>query len=465
VTSQNNSNTVAGSFRDPSGFLFYQDNKIYRQVNNFYRENYEHLMQSGLYKKLTEQRLMVSHQETEMESPRPDDAYKVIEPEPIPFISYPHEWCFSQLKDAALTTFKVQKIAMDFGMTLKDCSAYNVQFKNGRAVFIDTLSFEKYIEGQVWVPYRQACQHFIAPLALMCYKDIRLNQLFRVYLDGIPLDLASLLLPFRTRFNASLFSHIHLHAKSQKHFADKRVAMGKHNISHMAFMGLADSLESLVRKMKWQPAGTEWAGYYQDTNYSTEAFEHKKRIVEELLDLTDTKILWDIGANEGLFSRIASNKGIYTISLDIDYSAVEKNYLRIIQKGETNILPLLLDLTNPSPGMGWENRERMAILDRGPADTVFALALIHHLAISNNLPFGKIASFFSQCCSNLILEFVPKSDSQVQRLLSTREDIFYNYNRQHFEKEFGRYFIIRKAENIRGSKRVMYLMNKKEGQS
>ncbi|MGM0366727.1 MAG: SAM-dependent methyltransferase [Actinomycetota bacterium] len=462
MTGPKNIKDVAGSFRDPSGFLFYQQNRIYRQVNNTYRQNYDLLMQSGLYEELTQEHLLIDHREIEMEGPRPD-AYKIIEPRPVDFISYPHEWCFSQLKDAALATFRVQKKAMEFGMTLKDCSAYNIQFRQGKPLLIDTLSFEKYTEGQIWTPYRQACQHFIAPLALMSYRDIRLNQLFRIYLDGIPLDLASSLLPLKTRLNLSLFSHIHLHAKSQKHFADKRVDMGKRKISRMAFMGLTDSLESLVRKMKWKPAGTEWARYYQDTNYTAEGFEHKKKIVEQMLSRTDTKTLWDIGANDGLFSRIASDKGIYTISFDIDYGAVEKNYLRSLNTGERNILPLILDLTNPSPGMGWENKERMAILERGPADTVFALALVHHLAISNNLPFAKIADFFTRCCSHLIIEFVPKSDSQVQRLLSTREDIFPNYDRHHFEEEFSRCFAIKGIENIKGSERIMYLMEKKEG--
>jgi hypothetical protein len=430
-------------------------------VNNIYKDNYDHLINSGLYKKLIDSQLLIPHEEVDIQGPEPEKAYKIIKPEMVPFISYPYEWCFSQLKDAALATFKIQKIALDFGMTLKDCSAYNMQFRNGKAVFIDALSFEKYIEGQTWIAYRQACQHFIAPLALMSFRDIRLNQLFRIYLDGIPLDLASSLLPASTSFKASLLSHIHLHAKSQRHFADRAVNIGSHKISRLSFLGLIDNLESTIKKMKWQAVGTEWADYYKDTNYSTEASEHKKKIVTEMLDKTRTKILWDLGANDGLFSRIASNKGIYTISFDIDNGAVEKNYLNCVKNGETYILPLLLDLTNPSPAIGWENEERMSLIERGPADTVFALALIHHLAISNNLPIYKIADFFNSICNSLIIEFVPKDDSQVQRLLSTREDIFPDYTRQTFEKEFSRYFAIKRIENIRNSKRILYLMQKK----
>lgn len=449
------------SFRDPSGFLFYKDCSIYRQINKIYKDDYEHLMKSGLYSRLVESQLIIPHKEASIKGPMPGKAYKVIKPDQIPFISYPYEWCFSQLKDAALTTFKIEKIAMEYEMTLKDSSAYNIQFKNGKPVLIDTLSFKKYVKGETWIAYRQACQHFIAPLALMAYRDIRLNQLFRIYLDGIPLDLASSLLPSSTSFKASLLSHIHLHSKSQKHFADRKVNVGSHKISRLSFLALIDSLESTVKNMKWQPQGTEWADYYQDTNYSLEAFEDKKEIIKKLLGETSTNKLWDLGANDGFFSRIAASQGIYTVSFDVDPAAVEKNYLRSINNNETNILPLLLDLTNPSPSIGWENKERTSLIERGPVDTVFALALIHHLAISNNLPIVKIAEFFSSICRYLIIEFVPKDDSQIQRMLSTREDIFPDYTKDAFKKEFNKYFMIKKIEKIKDSKRMLYLMKKR----
>ena len=278
-------------------------------------------------------------------------------------------------------------------MSLKDCSAYNIQFRKGKPVFIDTLSFEMYHEGQPWVAYRQFCQHFLAPLALMSYRDVRLNQLLRVYIDGVPLELASSLLPLRTRFIFSFLTHIHLHARSQKHYADKTVDISGKRVSRLSFLGLINNLESAVKKLRWQPGGTEWAEYYKDTNYSSDAIEHKGQIVAEFLDKVNPKTVWDLGANVGMFSRIASNKGINTISFDIDPAAVEINYLECVKKGESHILPLVLDLTNPSPGIGWQNAERMSILERGPTDTVMALALVHHLAISNNVPFVKIAEF------------------------------------------------------------------------
>ena len=191
---------IAGSFRDPSGFLFHLNGLIYRQINIEYKKNYIHLMKSGLYEALMDTKLLIPHEEVNIGSLASDNAYKIIKPEQVLFISYPYEWCFSQLKDAALTTLKIQKKSLNFGMSLKDCSAYNIQFRKGKPILIDTLSFEEYREGKPWIAYRQFCQHFLAPLALMSYKDIRLNQLLRIYIDGIPLDLAIHLLPFRTRF-------------------------------------------------------------------------------------------------------------------------------------------------------------------------------------------------------------------------------------------------------------------------
>jgi len=456
------SGNIPSSFRDPSGFLFHRDGSIFRQVNVTYKENYDHLMNSGLYESLSGAELLIPHEEVDIEGARADLAYKLIKPELIPFISYPYEWSFSQLKDAALTTLRIQKKSLDFGMSLKDCSAYNIQFRKGKPVFIDTLSFEKYREGQPWVAYRQFCQHFLAPLALMSYRDIRLNQLLRVHIDGVPLDLASSLLPFRTRLIFSLVTHIHLHARSQKHFADKTINLSGHKVSRLSFLGLIDNLESAVKKLKWRPRGTEWADYYKDTNYSAEALEHKKKIVAEFLDKVNPKSVWDLGANVGMFSRIASDKGIDTISFDIDPAAIERNYLDCIKRGETSILPLLLDLTNPSPNVGWQNQERMSILERGPADTVLALALVHHLAISNNVPLAKIAEFLSNICNSLIIEFVPKTDSQVQRLLSTREDIFTDYTQPAFELEFGKYFTMHSSARIRDSERTLYLMQRSQ---
>ena len=461
MAEEKSNHKIESSFRDPSGFLFYRKNNLYRQINKKYQKDYDFLNKSGLAKKLIKENLLIPHKEVQVVPGDKKKFYKIIQPDLIPFICYPYEWSFSQFKDAALTTLAIQKIALEHEMSLKDASMYNIQFYNGRPIFIDTLSFEKYKKNKPWIAYKQFCQHFLAPLALMAYRDIRLNQLLRIYIDGIPLDLASKLLPVKTNFSFSLFSHIHLHARTQEYYADKEVKTSERKITKQALRGLVDNLEGTIKKLKWQPKGTEWGEYYTFTNYSSKAFKNKEKIINRFLAKSKSKIVWDLGANTGLFSRIAGNKKIFTVSSDVDPAAVEKNYCEVKRKNEKYILPMVLDLTNPSSGIGWDNSERDSMTDRGPTDMIFALALIHHLAISNNLPFDKISEFFAKIGKWLIIEFVPKEDSQVKKLLTTREDIFDKYDQENFEKEFKKYFKIEDSILIRGSKRTMYLMRVK----
>jgi len=455
---------LAASFRDPSGFIFKRDGILYRQINQSYASEYSLLMESGLYSKLVKAGLLVPHKETDVPPIEPAESFKVIQPEYLTFISYPYEWSFGLLKEAALKALSIQKRALKAGMTLKDASAYNMQFVRGKAVLIDTLSFGIYNEGEPWDAYRQFCQHFLAPLALMAYKDIRLNQLSRVYIDGVPLDLASGLLSFRSRLNFGLLTHLHLHARLQAGSAKRTASQQKTasgTMTKQAMQGLIENLESVVKKLNWKPAGTEWGNYYNNTNYSDKAFQHKQTLVSDWISRVEPKLVWDLGANDGTFSRLASDKDILTISFDIDPAAVEQNYRRTKEKKEQNIVPLLLDLTNPSPAIGWHNRERESFMERAPVDMVLALALIHHLVISNNVPLPQLADFFADAGKWLVIEFVPKSDSQVHKLLTSRKDIFPNYTREAFEDTFAKRFSIHEKVAVDESERFLYLMEKK----
>jgi len=457
---------VQGSFRDPSGFLFKRNNILYRQVNQVYADNYQLFISSGLYDNLVKRGLLIPHQEVDVSAQDSANVYKVIQPEMLGFISYPYEWSFSQLKDAALATLDIQLRALKHNMSLKDASAYNIQFYKGKPILIDTLSFEQYKEGEPWVAYKQFCQHFLAPLTLMAKVDVQLSQLLRIHIDGIPLDFTSLLLPFSTYLNFGLLTHIHLHAKAQSQYAGKKIdnptnekRLGR--VSKNALIGLIENLKKTLLSLEWKPAGTNWADYYTFTNYSDEAFEKKKKIVDEWLTRVNPKSVWDIGANNGLFTRLASSRGIPSISFDIDPAAVEKNYRQVKLNKEENILPLIQDMTNPSPSLGWNIRERDSLLDRSPTDMVFALALIHHLAISNNVPLNQIADLFHHLGKWLVIEFVPKSDSQVQQLLVARLDIFDQYTVEGFEASFQEKFIIHDKASVEGSERILYLMERK----
>jgi ribosomal protein L11 methylase PrmA len=449
------------SFRDPSGFLFYEDGKLFRQVNRCYREDYDLLLSSGLYDKLCEKGFLIRHREVDKHGGLDDNTYKVIEPEKIKFISYPYEWSFSQLRDAALNTLEIQQTALQHGMTLKDASAYNIQFQKGRPVFIDTLSFEKYQEGKPWEAYRQFCQHFLAPLALMSRTDIRLNQLMKIYLDGIPLDLASKLLPFKTNLNFSLLMHLHLHAKGQKKYEHKGSAARNIKITKSNLVALIYSLTATVKKLKIKTRITEWGDYYTFTNYSAASFAHKKEILSGFVSDIKPQIIWDLGANTGEFTQIAGQYGAECIAFDSDPLAVDTNYNYIRKQQIENIIPLVMDLTNPSPSIGWNCEERMGFKLRPLPDAVLALALIHHLAISNNLPFIKIARFLSELSENLVIEFVPKSDSQVKKLLESRRDIFGDYNEEAFIKDFEVFYKIKAKEKIIDSERTVFWMKRR----
>ena len=466
--------SLPSSFRDPSGFVFSHNGSIYRQINESFAAAFDQFMESGLYQALVAKGYLISHEDvTASDIPREPGCHKVIAPQQIPYISYPYEWSFSQLKDAAMLTLRIQTVALKHGFVLKDASAYNIQFLNGKPVFIDTLSFEPYNEGSPWVAYRQFCQHFLAPLALIAYVDVDLGKLLVTHIDGVPLALASKLLPTRTRLNYALQAHIHLHAKLQSDYADAAggsasndsatnatTKASKAKLSSVGLQAIVESLANSVRKLEWKPPKTEWGDYYDHTNYSNDSTSRKQELVSQLLSNIGQplRIVHDLGANTGEYSRIAANHADLVVSQDIDPVAVERNYRQVKASEPRNVLPLLQDLFSPSPAIGWANEERDSFRQRGRCDAILALALVHHLAISNNTPLDRIAALLAELADWLIIEFVPKSDSQVIRLLETRQDIFPNYTEAGFEQAFGEYFEISQKEPVTGSERSLYLL-------
>lgn len=445
-----------GSYKDPSGFIFYVGSEVFRQVNLLYKENYDLLLQSGLYNELTMNSLLIPHQDVTNSAELSYSAYKILKPEKVKLVSYPYEWSFSMLKDAALTTLEIQDRALKYGMSLKDASAYNIQFHKGKPVFIDTLSFEKYREGLPWVAYGQFCRHFIAPLALMSYVDVRTLSLLQSYLDGIPLDLAVSLLKKKVGINILLGIHIGIHNRSIKNNKHTKVKASKKYFSKNAISGLIDSLRMAIEKLHWDPKQTTWSDYYSDTNYSSSAFLEKKRLVKDMISRCTQNTIVDLGANNGIFSRIAAETERFVISCDLDPGAVERNYLTTRSEGITNILPLLVDISNPSPAMGWNDEERKSLIERlGSDSTVLALALLHHLAIGSNIPIAKIIKFFTRIGEEIIIEFVPKSDSQVEQMLSIRDNIFDEYSFEKFCDILSLYMKIDDIELVGDSGRIL----------
>ena len=352
-----------GSYRDPSGFVFRRDGVVLRQVQASFADDWDAFIGSGLYERLRSEGLVIAHEVVSGDLAAAPGAHRVIRPEPIDFISYPYEWSFSQLQDAALLTLRLQELAVPAGMSLRDASAYNIQFQAGRPVLIDSLSFERLEPGQPWVAYRQFCEHFLAPLALMARIDIRLGQLLRANLEGVPLDLAARLLPGRTRFSMGLGPHIHLHARAQRRHADDGRDVGTGQGSKAGGPGmtasrlatLVESLRDTVRGLAWRPEGTEWADYADNTSYDRDATAAKEAAVSTALEAVRGTRAWDLGANTGRYSRLATDRGYRVVSLDVDPAAVERHYQTLRKDGRKDILPLVSDLRDPSPARGWGN--------------------------------------------------------------------------------------------------------------
>ena len=451
---------LPGSFRDPAGFVFQRDGTFFRQVNRSYQPTFETLTDSGLCATLVEQGLLIPHETADIGLAPEPDAAAVIKPDQLGFVSYPFEWSFSQLKASALTTLRVQRLALDRGLSLKDASAYNIQLHNGRPTLIDTLSFEPYEPGLPWVGYRQFCQHFLAPLALMAYRDVRLGTLLQGHLDGLPLDLAAALLPWRSRLRPGLLMHLHLHSRAQARHADSSQVREslKGRMSQRRLEALLESLESAVRKLSWNPGDTPWASYGDQSSYSDAGQSDKERLVAGYLAQVGAESVWDLGGNVGIFSRIASAGHVPVVSIDSDPGAIDLNYRQMVDEGERNLFPIVADVTSPSPALGWDNRETRALTERGPAGLVMALALIHHLAISNNTRFERLAAFFASLGRSLLIEFVPPDDPMVVRLLAMRNHTFPWYTQAEFEVAFSRFFRIERTDSVADSQRRLYLM-------
>ncbi len=454
----------AGSFRDPSGFVFWRDGQPYRQIQASFAAEWDAFEASDLRRTLIDRGRLVPYETVGLEHAQAPGAHAVIRPERIEFVSYPYEWTFGELKDAALLTLDVQLEALRAGWTLRDASAYNVQFRDARPILIDSLSFEPLEDGAPWVAYRQFCEHFLAPLALMARRDIRLSALLRANPDGVPLDLAASLLPWRSRLNLGLLSHLHVHARAQRRYAgneDEGKAARGARIDRRRLEALITNLRGTVAGLSWKPGGTEWADYADHTSYADVATKDKERLVREYVAATPGSRAWDLGANTGRYSRIAAETGKRVLAWDVDPAAAEQHYRQVRREGRGDILPLVLDVANPSPGIGWAGRERRSLVERADADVILALALVHHLGISRNVPLPMLLDLFADLAPWAVVEFVPKEDPMVRRLLAARRDVFPDYTLEGFRAATaGRWEIAAEAP-ITESTRTMFLLRRR----
>ena len=446
------------SYRDTEGFVFQQEGRIYRYIQPSYGIHYSRLLESGLYNELVKNSKLVAHEEiTEIENFGFSNG-KVLLPGQIPFISYPYEWSFDMWKDAALLTLQIAIAALKKEMILKDATPFNVQFNKGKPVFIDTLSFENYEAGKPWVAYRQFSECFLAPLLLMHYCHPDTGKLFTVYPNGIPMDVLASLLPKRSKWNINTLLHVHLQAKFSG--KQKQKTGTENNFSKQKLEILLKGLESFVQKLSLKKVKTTWDDYYTGTILGEEYLHAKTALVKSFISNIEFNNVIDLGANDGHFSLLfAEDKEV--IATDADPNCINDLYLKNKKAGRFNILPLVNNITTASPAIGWNNTERESITSRLKADLVMALALVHHLAIANNVPLQLIADWLQPMAENLIIEFVPKSDEKVKLLLQNRRDIFDNYNLAGFKTFFEKHFSISKEAKVGNTDRVLFLMKRK----
>jgi hypothetical protein len=447
------------SFKDPSGFVFESEGTIYRQVNQYYAAQYRQLLDSGLYKQLVDRKQLIAHEEVSENLTNSTDWYTTLRPEPISPISYPYEWCFEQLQDAALLTLSVLKTALQHGMILKDATPYNIQFHKGKPVFIDTLSFDTYDPKQPWIAYRQFCQCFLFPLYLEHYLKTDIQKILSTYIDGIPVDFVAKLLPLKSRLSLGVWLHVYLqHTATTSPRANKQTAA----FSKKKLLDVISHLHNIITNFPAnKPYKTTWSNYYEDTILSKEYLQEKEKIIQEFCRQTQARTVLDLGANDGYFSRIFASHNKQVIATDSDNRCISRLYQEVKQNNLHNIQPLMLDIANPSPAIGFHNQERAAFHDRINTDLVAALALVHHLVIGKNISLPVLAGYFNDIAPELIIEFVPKEDEKVQQMLKTRPDTFIDYDPAHFEHYFAKYFTIIEKKTVVGTSRTLYRMKRK----
>lgn len=450
------------SYRDPSGYVFVHGDQLMRCVLPLYFNQYNSLKNSGFFQKAIENQLLILHEEVSVSTEE-----IILQPEKISFITYPYEWCFNQYKEAALLTLKLHKFALENGFILKDASAYNVAFHNAKAIFIDTLSFDFYKEGEPWRAYKQFLTHFLAPLLLAKYHGSDQLKLMSNYIDGVPLPIVASILPKRTKLNPFLYANVHLPAKLEiKHSESSHEDIKQGKLPKSSQFKIIESLYAFIKNLKLKES-SEWKDYYTKVNYSNEAFTQKEKLLSEWVDSLKPQKIIDVGGNDGTFVRSLDIKLQQAIVCDIDNNAVDSNFAQMKKQKEKALLPMVLDVLNPSPSIGVNNEERISFLERISTynpDVTFALALIHHLTLTGNVPFEMSAKFFWKFSNNLIIEFPKREDSWVQRLLNTKGEFkkhFDFYDLPNFEKAYSIYFDIVERREIIDSHRVLYLLKSK----
>ena len=452
-----------GSFRDPDTRVFRHDGTVYRCLTSRAVDDWNRLVSSDCYRRLVRDDLLVATESVEdMGALPPLDARwaGVLKHETVPVISYPYEWPFGMLKDAALLQLDVMLAALDDGMTLKDATPYNIQWFGTHPRFIDLGSFTGYESGEPWAGYRQFCSQFLYPLFLQAYRNVPYHPWLRGSLEGIEADQCLALMSSRDYLRSGVLTHVYLQAKAQSRYEDSErdvrqdlrsagfgAAMIKNNIQR---------LRRLVARLEWQPKRSPWSEYAQEHSYDDDDLRRKSNFVRRVLAPRRWSLVWDIGCNTGTYSRLAAEHAEYVLALDADHLAVDRMYEALKHEGSETILPLLADVADPSPGLGWRGLERHPLVDRGSPDLILCLALIHHIVIGRNIPITEFVEWIATFGANVVVEFVGHGDPMVDKLMRNRTGQDIEYSAEALELALARHFETTTHEALQSGTRTLY---------
>lgn len=452
-----------GSFRDPDTKVFHHDGAVLRCLTPRALADWEQLAATDFFKRLTTERRVTPTELVGDSAGLPALDAKwvaVLKHEAVPMVSYPYEWPFSMLRDAALLQLDVTLAALEEGMTLKDATPFNVQWVGSRPTFIDIGSFTAYHAGDPWTGYRQFCELFLYPLLLQAYKNVPFHAWLRGNLDGIEAEHCRSLLSTRDYFRPGVLTHVYLQAKAQARYqgstrnikADLRAAgFGARLITHNVA-----GLRHLVERLRWMPPRSTWSDYQRTLTYDSGDLRRKAAFVEQVLKTRRWRTVWDFGCNTGVYSRMASQHADYVLAVDADHVVIDRMYQSLAAEACTNILPLVMDFANPSPGLGWRGRERRRLAERGAPELILCLALVHHLVIGRSIPLTELIAWLAGFGAELVIEFVDREDPMVQHLLRHRDNQGIEYSVAAMEAALARHFGIVTKATLESRTRILY---------
>ena len=436
--------------------MFTTPDGVFRALSGTGLEEWRALAESPLWGELQAERRVVATEEAAVDTSDgllAGDAAGVLRHERVPFVSYPYEWPFSMLKDAALLQLELNRRALRAGLALKDASPYNVQWRGTRPVFIDVGSFERLRPGEPWAGYRQFCMLFLYPLMLQAYKDLPFHAALRGSLDGIaPAEARALLAG--ERFRKGVLSNVLAHARLESRYAGAEGGAVKRDLKRAGFNEqlLAANfakLEKLVGRLEWKPGETAWTGYAEDNTYDAAATDAKTAFVREAAARRRVALAWDAGCNDGRYARVAAESADLVVAFDADHATVDALYRTLREERREDVLPLVMSLTDPSPDLGWRGRERASLERRGAPGLVLCLALVHHVCIAGNVPVRELLDWLRSLDCTLVIEFPERSDPMVQRLLGgKREGSNPDYERAAFERALEQGFTVDRSLRV-----------------